>query len=490
MSARLPVGGRLIDRNFPQRFTFNGRHMLGYSGDTLASALLANDQMLMGRSFKYHRPRGVVGSGAEEPNALLTIGTGPSTEPNQRATQTELFDGLTSRSQNHWPSLEFDIGILNNYAARLLPAGFYYKTFIHPRAAWKHVFEPIIRQSAGLGPAPQQRDGDVYEQAYAFCDVLVVGGGIAGLQAALSAATAGATVILLEQSPHWGGRAPVDGDVIDGNPAIDWINATVTALLAMPNATLRLRTGAVGVYDHGYILAAERLNDHAPSPDQPRQRLWRIRAGRTITAAGAIERGLSFAGNDIPGVMLASALRDYVVNYGVSAGDRTVIVTNNDDAYLTAIALHQAGLSVPAIIDARVDVTGDLPQQAGALGIRILAGRGVAKVKGSRRVTGVEVCLAAGEGTVLETIECDCIAMSGGHSPVVHLYSHCGGKVMWDEAQAMFRPDTARPPTGADGAAMVIAATISRTTCGRPSSRRPRRCRRSCGAASGRPTTC
>ena len=461
MSARLPVGGRLIDRNFPQRFTFNGRYMLGYSGDTLASALLANDQMLMGRSFKYHRPRGVVGSGAEEPNALLTIGTGPSTEPNQRATQTELFDGLTSRSQNHWPSLEFDIGILNNYAARLLPAGFYYKTFIHPRAAWKHVFEPIIRQSAGLGPAPQQRDGDVYEQAYAFCDVLVVGGGIAGLQAALSAATAGATVILLEQSPHWGGRAPVDGDVIDGNPAIDWINATVTALLAMPNATLRLRTGAVGVYDHGYILAAERLNDHAPSPDQPRQRLWRIRAGRTITAAGAIERGLSFAGNDIPGVMLASALRDYVVNYGVSAGDRTVIVTNNDDAYLTAIALHQAGLSVPAIIDARVDVTGDLPQQAGALGIRILAGRGVAKVKGSRRVTGVEVCLAAGEGTVLETIECDCIAMSGGHSPVVHLYSHCGGKVVWDEAAAMFRPDTARPPTGADGAAMVIAAGAS-----------------------------
>jgi sarcosine oxidase subunit alpha len=458
MSARLPIGGRLIDRNFPQRFTFNGRQMLGYAGDTLASALLANDQMLMGRSFKYHRPRGVVGSGAEEPNALLTIGTGPSTEPNQRATQTELFDGLTSRSQNHWPSLEFDIGVLSNYAARLLPAGFYYKTFIHPRAAWKHVFEPIIRQSAGLGPAPTTRDGDAYEQAYAFCDVLVVGGGIAGLQSALSAATAGAKVILLEQSPHWGGRAPVDGDVIDGKPSEDWINATVNALLAMPNATLRLRTTAVGVYDHGYILAAERLNDHAPNPAQPRQRLWRIRAGRTVTATGAIERGLSFAGNDIPGVMLASALRDYVVNYGVSAGDRTVIVTNNDDAYLTAIALHQAGLSVPAIIDARVNVTGDLPQQAGALGIRILTGRGVAKVKGSRRVTGVEVCLAAGEGTVLETIACDCIAMSGGHSPVVHLYSHCGGKVAWDEALAMFRPDTARPPTGADGAAMVIAA--------------------------------
>ncbi len=462
MSARLPPqifgGGRLIDRNAPQRFSFNGRQMLGYAGDTLASALLANDQMLLGRSFKYHRPRGVVGSGAEEPNALLTLGTGARLEPNQRATQTELFDGLTSRSQNHWPSLEFDIGVLNNYAARFLPAGFYYKTFIHPRAAWKHLFEPIIRQSAGLGPAPSAKDADDYEQAYAFCDVLVVGGGIAGLQAALSAATAGAKVILLEQSPYWGGRAPVDGDVIDGQAASDWIDDTVTALLAMPNVTLRRRATAVGLYDHGYILAAERLTDHAPKAALPRQRLWRIRAGRTITATGAIERGLSFAGNDIPGVMLASALRDYVVNYGVSAGDRSVIVTNNDDAYLTAIALHQAGLSVPAIIDARVEVTGELPQRAAALGLRILTGRGVAKVKGARRVTGVEVCLAAGEGAVLETIGCDCVAMSGGHSPVVHLYSHCGGKVVWDESMVMFRPDSARPPTGADGAPMVIAA--------------------------------
>ena len=458
MSARLPVGGRLIDRNFPHRFSFNGRQMLGYAGDTLASALLANDQMLMGRSFKYHRPRGVVGSGAEEPNALVALGHGAALEPNQRATQTELFDGLTARSQNHWPSLDFDIGVLNNYAARFLPAGFYYKTFIHPRAAWKHLFEPIIRQSAGLGPAPTAKDADSYEQAYAFCDVLVVGGGIAGLQAALAAASAGAKVILLEQSPHWGGRAPVDGDIIDGQPAEDWINSTVTALLAMPNATLRLRATAVGVYDHGYILAAERLTDHAPRADKPRQRLWRIRAGRTVTATGAIERGLSFAGNDIPGVMLASALRDYVVNFGVSAGDRTVIVTNNDDAYLTAIALHEAGLAVPAIIDARADVTGELPLRAGALGIRILTGRGIAKVKGMRRVTGVDICLAAGEGAVLEGIACDCVAMSGGFSPVVHLYSHCGGKVVWDDGLALFRPDTARPPLGADGAGMVRAA--------------------------------
>lgn len=458
MSARIPTLGRLINRAQPQTFTFNGQKMAGYAGDTLASALLANDQMLMGRSFKYHRPRGVVGSGAEEPNALLTLGTGAAMEPNQRATQTELFDGLAARSQNHWPSLDFDIGIINNYAARFLPAGFYYKTFIHPRAAWKHLFEPIIRQSAGLGPAPTARDTDRYEQAYGFCDVLVVGGGIAGLQAALAAAQSGARVIVMEQSPHWGGRAPVDGDIIDGAPAEEWITATIAQLEQMSNVTLHLRCTAVGVYDHGYVLAGERLTDHAPSADLPRQRLWRIRAGRIVTATGAIERGLSFAGNDIPGVLLASALRDYVVNYGVSAGDRTVIVTNNDDAYLTAIALHQAGLAVPVILDARSDVTGDLPTRARALGLRIEAGRGIARVLGGKRVTGIETCLATGEGAVLETIACDAVAMSGGHSPVVHLYSHCGGKVMWDDTAVMFRPDPARPPTGADGAGMVIAA--------------------------------
>ncbi|MDZ7904855.1 MAG: sarcosine oxidase subunit alpha family protein [Cypionkella sp.] len=458
MSARLKTHGRLIDRNAPQRFTFNGRAMIGYAGDTLASALLANDQMLMGRSFKYHRPRGVVGSGAEEPNALVNLGTGATAEPNQRATQTELFDGLQARSQNHWPSLNFDIGILNNYAARFLPAGFYYKTFIHPRAAWKHVFEPIIRQSAGLGPAPTARDADRYEQAYGFCDVLVVGGGIAGLQSALVAAQSGAKVILLEQSPHFGGRAPVDGDVIDGKPAEEWVNTALETLLSLPNVTLRNRCTAVGVYDHGYVLAGERLTDHAPNAELPRQRLWRIRAARTITATGAIERGLSFAGNDIPGVMLASALRDYVVNYGVSAGDRTVLVTNNDDAYLTAIALHEAGLSVPVILDARPSADGPLPSRARSLGLRIETGRGIARVLGGKAVTGVETCLVAGEGAVLEKIDCDAVAMSGGFSPVVHLYSHCGGKVVWDEGAAMFRPDPDRPPWGADGAGMVIAA--------------------------------
>jgi sarcosine oxidase, subunit alpha len=448
MSTRLQKGGRLIDRTAPMDFTFNGRRMRGYRGDTLAAGLLANDQMLVGRSFKYHRPRGIVAAGAEEPNALVNLGAGARLEPNQRATTTELFDGLEAASQNHWPSLEYDVGVVNNYAARVLPAGFYYKTFIHPRAFWKHVFEPIIRQSAGLGRAPKDRDADRYEQVYAFCDVLVVGGGVAGLQAALEAAKAGQRVILLEQTPQWGGRAPVD----HGTDVADM----VAALAAMENVTLRTRTTAAGVYDHGYVLADERVADHTPGDGRPKQRLWRIRAGRIITATGAIERPLAFAGNDVPGVMLASAVRDYVVNYAVSPGDRTVVVTNNDDAYRTAIALHEAGLTA-IVLDAREAAAGALPTQARALGIRVETGRGIAKVKGGKRVTGVQVCHQAGEGAVIEEIACEAVAMSGGWSPVVHLWSHCGGKLLWDDRIAAFVPDPARPPVNHDGSALVSA---------------------------------
>ena len=458
MSTRLATGGRLLDRERAVEFTFNGKRLTGREGDTLASALLANDQMLVGRSFKYHRPRGMVASGAEEPNALVGLGTGPRFEPNQRATTTELFDGLTCDSQNHWPSLDFDIGAVNNAVARFLPAGFYYKTFIRPRPFWKHVYEPFIRRSAGLGKAPKDLDPDVYEHFHAFVDVLVIGGGVAGLQAARAAGQAGARVLVMEQTPHWGGRAPVDGGTVDGAPVDEFVDGIVAELDTMENVTLRTRMMGAGVYDHGYVLGYERVTDHQPGAQGPRHRLWRIRAGQVVTATGAIERPLSFAGNDVPGVMLASAVRDYAVDYGVSIGDRTVVVTNNDDAYRTAITLKNLGLEVPAILDARAGGGGALADEARGLGIRVETGKGIAKAKGGKRVEGVAICAQAGEGAVLEEVACDAVAMSGGWSPVVHLWSHCGGKLVWDESMAHFRPDVDKAPTGADGQGFVIAA--------------------------------
>ncbi|SMX30749.1 sarcosine oxidase subunit alpha family protein [Octadecabacter ascidiaceicola] len=460
MSTRLSNAGRLINRDKPMSFTFNGKTMQGFEGDTLASALIANDQMLVGRSFKYHRPRGIVASGAEEPNGLVNLGKDGHFEPNQRVTTQEVFDGLEASSQNHWPSLEFDVGAVNAKLGRFMPAGFYYKMFIHPRPLWKHVYEPIIRHAAGLGKAPKDRDADIYEHFYAHVDVMVVGGGIAGLSAALAAGRAGARVLLVEQTAHWGGRAPVDGAQVDGLDADAWVKDALQTLESMSNVTVVARCMGAGVYDHGYALAYERLTDHLSDKNGPRHRLWRVRAKQIVTATGAIERPLSFAGNDIPGVMLASAVRDYVVNFGASVGDRTVVVTNNDDAYRTAIAMVNAGLDVPAIIDARASA-GPLAEEAEALGIRVLHGKGISKVKGGKQVAGVEVCAQAGEGGVLEEIACDAVAMSGGWSPVVHLWSHCGGKLIWDEAQSHFRPDPARPPLGADGNGFVATAGIA-----------------------------
>ncbi|MFD1157301.1 sarcosine oxidase subunit alpha family protein [Roseovarius aestuarii] len=466
MSTRLAAGGRLLNKDRAYNFTFNGKRLTGYQGDTLASALLANDQMLIGRSFKYHRPRGVVASGAEEPNGIVGMGEGAKFEPNQRVTTTELFDGLTCASQNHWPSLEFDVGAINTKLSRFLPAGFYYKTFISPRPFWKHVYEPIIRKSAGLGKAPKERDQDKYEHFYAFSDVVVIGGGVAGLQAAYAAGKTGAKVLLMEQTAHWGGRAPVDSaavnegkENINGKPVDKFVDEIVAELEKMDNVTMRTRMMGAGVYDHGYVLGYERVNDHQPDAAGPRHRLWRVRAGHIITATGAIERPLSFAGNDIPGVLLASAVRDYAINYGVSVGDRTVVVTNNDDAYRTAITLKTLGLSVPVVIDARVlPEDSALMAEAKAQGIRVMMGHAIASVKGGKRVTGVEICSQAGEGAVLETIDCDAVAMSGGWSPVVHLWSHCGGKLVWNTDFAMFQPDVDKPPLGADGNGFVTPA--------------------------------
>ena len=458
MSHRLQSGGRLIDRSRPMTFSFNGKALSGFAGDTLAAALLGAGQTLVGRSFKYHRPRGIVASGAEEPNALVGMGEGQRFEPNQRTTTTELFSGLKAISQNHWPSLDFDIGAINAKLWRFFPAGFYYKMFIHPRPFWKWVYEPIVRQSAGLGkaPHPETRDADRYEQIYAFCDVLVAGGGIAGLAAARAAADAGQRVILVEQAAHWGGRAVVDGAEVEGQPAEAWVEATLAHLSGLAHVTVLSRTMVSGVYDHGYALAYQRVADHQPGADMPRHRLWRIRAGEIVNAAGAIERPLSFAGNDLPGVMLAAAVRDYVVNWGVTPGRRVVVVTNNDDAYRTALALHAAGVTVAAVIDARTEATGALPARVRAAGIRIAEHTAIRHVEGGKAVTGLALCRFDSDGgAVTETLACDAVAMSGGWSPVVHLWSHCGGKLTWDDARALFRPDPNRPPLNQDGKGYV-----------------------------------
>ena len=432
--------------------------MKGFEGDTLASALLANDQVMVGRSFKYHRPRGIVASGSEEPNALMEIGSGAKLEPNQRATTTKLFDGMRVKSQNHWPTLEFDIGAINSTFSKFFPAGFYYKTFIHPRFAWKYLFEPIIRKAAGLGNAPKEKDCDTYEYFYAHVDLLIIGGGIAGLAAASSAVKSGLKVLVVEQNDYWGGRAIVDDINIENVSGSDWISRQVKSLSNKKNVNLRLNMMAAGVYDHGYVLLHETLTDGSNKKAELRQRLWRVRAKKTIVATGAIERPLAFAGNDLPGVMLASAVRDYLVNYGVSSGDRTVIVTNNDDAYRTAILMKSAGLEVPCIIDARPSVSGSLSKQVQSLGIRILTGKAVSTVTGSKRVQSVEICSHAGSGEILETVACDCVAMSGGWSPVVHLWSHCGGKLEWDNKNHMFKPELLSAPLGANGERMLTVA--------------------------------
>ena len=456
MSHRLETGGRLIDRKHRVGFRWDGKGYEGFAGDTLASALLARGVTLMGRSFKYHRPRGVVSAGPEEPNALVNLGAGPTLEPNIRATQVELRDGLQAESQNRWPSLEWDVGAVNNAGSKFIPGGFYYKTFKQPRWAWKHVFEPAIRRAAGLGKAPKERDLSEYEHLYLYCDVLVAGGGAAGLLAARRAAEAGARVVLAEQSERWGGRTLVDAEgAIDGQPAGDWIEAQVEALRGMENVTVLSRTTVAACYDHGYAILYERRGDRGEA-NGPRHRLWRVRAKQVISATGAIERPIAFHQNDLPGVMLASAVRDYIDLWAVAPGERIVVYTTNDDGYRTALKAKEAGLRVPAILDSRADPQGPLVDRARGAGIEIMPRTGINRVLfAGRAAKGIETIPlddAGGKGRVLDA---DCIAMAGGWTPVVHLWSHSGGKVMWDEALGLYRPDASKPPRGREGQPVV-----------------------------------
>ncbi|MPZ09367.1 MAG: sarcosine oxidase subunit alpha family protein [Kiloniellaceae bacterium] len=445
---RLPQGG-FVAHDELLTFTFNGKTYKGLAGDTLASALLANGIHMVGRSFKYHRPRGIVSAGGEEPNALMQVGDDPRSEPNLKATQVELVDGLKAKSQNAWPSLEFDVGALNGLASRFLPAGFYYKTFMWPASAWM-TYEHFIRRAAGLGVSPRQRDPDRYDKTFAHCDVLVVGGGPAGLAAALSAGRAGARVILAEQDHLLGGALlNTQGEVIDGQPARDWIAAAEAELAALPEVRVLKRTICYAAFDHNFFGLVESVTDHLPRPPEnlPRKRLWKLRTKQVVYCAGAIERPLVFADNDRPGVMTASAVQSYVNRYALRPGRRAVVFTNNDSGYGAALDMKAAGIEVAAVVDARQVPAGPLTERATALGLRILGGFAIVAVEGARRVKRVRVAELSLDGKTVtgvpEAIDCDLVASSGGWNPTVHLFCQAKGKLRWDDEHACFLPDAA-----------------------------------------------
>ena len=431
---RLDTGGR-IDRASSVPFRWESRALEGYRGDTLASALLANGVRVVGRSFKLHRPRGIVASGAEEPNAILDLEWNGRHDPSARATTVDLLPGMSVRGVNAWPSVEHDVFGLLDCGHRFLPAGFYYKTFIAPR--W-HTYESTVRRLAGMGRARTTSDPLHYDTRHVHCDVLIVGGGPAGLAAARAAATSGLTVILADDRADWGGSLLWDEGEINERPALDWVAATVAALKVVDTVRLMPRTTAFGYYDHNTVALLER---RAEAPEGwAEERLWQIHAKRVILAAGAIERPLVFPDNDRPGVMSAAAVRHYIRHYGVLPGRKAVIATNNDSAYETAIALRQAGAAV-TIADLR-ETAGLAAARAAAFGIKTMTGTTVLSVDGRKGVTGVGLgpVDATSPRQAALTMEADLIAVSGGWSPAVHLFSQSGGKLRYDSQGAAFLP--------------------------------------------------
>ena len=441
----------LIDRSQPISFSFDGRQYWGYAGDTLASALLANGIHLVGRSFKYHRPRGILGTGADEPNALVAVRRGAGrTTPNLPATQIELYEGLIAESQNRRPSLERDWMAINDRLYRFLPAGFYYKTFMWPRAAWARIYEPRIRQAAGLGVAPGEPDPDGYTQRFAHCDVLVVGAGPAGVAAAMAAAQTGARVILADERACMGGSllSAVDAE-IQGADARSWLEQSLAALAAMPNVRMLPRTTAFGYYPHNLVGLAQRLTDHLAVADAtgPRERLWQVRAAEVVIAAGAIERPLVFPENDRPGIMLADAARSYLQQYGVAVGRRVAIVTAHDSAYRTAFEFRSAGIEIVAIADLR-DGSASASEAARA-GMNVISGASIEGASGKLRVETI-TCLARGRR---RRMACDAVLMAGGFTPSVHLFSQSRGKLIWDERLQSYLPGESQERERSTGAA-------------------------------------
>lgn len=438
-SHRLTNGG-LIDRSKPVSFRFDRKSYSGFEGDTLASALLANGVKLVGRSFKFHRPRGILSAGPEEPNALVELRQGARREPNTRATQVELYDGLIADSQNRWPSLAFDLRAINSLVAPILSAGFYYKTFMWPASFWEKIYEPLIRRASGLGHGSGLEDPDTYEKVSLHCDVLVIGSGPAGLMAALTAGRTGARILLAEQDFRLGGRLLDERFEIDNGGGLDWLRKVEAELESLPEVRILRRTTVFGAFDQRSYGAVERVSDHLPTSldGAPRQRLWRITAKETVVAAGSIERPLVFGDNDRPGVMLASAVRTYLNRFSVCAGRNAAIFATNDDAARTITDLHDLGVQVVAVIDPRPQSSLAMSAAAASAAAPLFANTVVVRALGGRRgVRAAQIVGPAGE----QTIGCDLIVMSGGWNPSVHLTSHLGNKPIWNQQISAFVPD-------------------------------------------------
>ena len=450
----------MVNREKKISFKFNGKKYFGFEGDTIASALIANGVHLVGRSFKYHRPRGFFGVGVDEPYAILQLDRNNERDPNIRATEQEIFEGLEVKSVNCWPSVNFDIGAINNFLKMFFPAGFYYKTFMWPPSFWYKIYEPFIRMAAGFGEASIKHDKERYEHKYEYCDLLITGSGPSGLASAYAAAKNGARVILAEDKPRFGGSLLTSDVNIGNQTGVEWTEKIIAELKSMPNVTVKNRSQVFGYYDHNMLVMSERISDHLPKTQKylPKQRLWYIRANEVLISSGSIERPLVFGNNDTPGVMLSSAAKEYMKVYGVLVGKKPLIFTNNDSGYETAIEFKKNGVN-PIILDTRSNPSSDIITEAKNLNIEIRFSYVVVAAKGYKKVKSADIAKISDDKKELfniENIECDCICVSGFWTPSIHLASQSGNKSKFNEKIDAFVPDKSKQQENTIGSANGI----------------------------------